>query len=57
MILLVFGAGFGMWPVAWVSAREGVVTPAGTVMLSALPVKMGLQLVLAFLAYDIASLP
>ena len=43
---------------AWMeSAREGVATSAGTVMLSALPMLMGSQLVLAFLAYDIASVP
>jgi glycosyltransferase involved in cell wall biosynthesis len=39
------------------SAREGMATSAGTVMLSALPILMGLQLILAFLAYDIASVP
>ncbi|MDP3798977.1 MAG: glycosyltransferase family 2 protein [Polaromonas sp.] len=56
VLLFVFGAGFGgrHWLLA---AREGITTPAGTVMLSALPVLMGLQLVLAFLAYDIASVP
>lgn len=39
------------------SAIEGVVTPAGTVMLSALPIMMGTQLILAFLSYDISSTP
>jgi dolichol-phosphate mannosyltransferase len=39
------------------SARAAVATPAGTVMLAALPVIMGVQLILAFLAYDIASVP
>lgn len=56
VLLLVFGAGFGGWNWA-LASREGITTPAGTVMLSALPVLMGLQLVLAFLAYDIASVP
>jgi dolichol-phosphate mannosyltransferase len=56
VLLFVFGASFGGW--TWLLAsREGITTPAGTVMLSALPVLMGLQLVLAFLAYDIASVP
>jgi dolichol-phosphate mannosyltransferase len=56
VLLFVFGASFGGWN--WLFAsREGFTTPAGTVMLSALPVLMGLQLVLAFLAYDIASVP
>ncbi|MBP1206772.1 glycosyltransferase involved in cell wall biosynthesis [Duganella sp. 1411] len=55
-LLLGFGAGFGIWH--WVaSARTGVATTAGTVMLSAMPVLMGMQLLLAFLAYDIASVP
>jgi dolichol-phosphate mannosyltransferase len=39
------------------SERDNVATPAGTVMLSALPVLMGMQLILAFLANDIASVP
>jgi hypothetical protein len=34
-----------------------VATPAGTVMVAALPILMGAQLILAFLAYDIASVP
>lgn len=56
LLLLFFGAIYGGWH--WlVSAHEGVTTPAGTVMLSALPILMGLQLILAFLAYDIASVP
>jgi dolichol-phosphate mannosyltransferase len=42
----------------WVqSARTDVATPAGTVMMAALPVIMGVQLILAFLAHDIASVP
>jgi dolichol-phosphate mannosyltransferase len=56
MLFIIFGAGFGGW--SWLSAvREGLITPAGTVMLSALPALIGLQLVLAFLAYDIATVP
>lgn len=56
LLLLVFGVVFGGWH--WIRAvREGVVASAGTVMLSALPTLMGLQLVLAFLNYDIASVP
>ena len=56
VLLLVFGVCFGGWH--WMLAsNDGITTPAGTVMLSALPVLMGLQLVLAFLAYDIASVP
>lgn len=44
--------------VNWIeSAHSGIATPAGTVMLAALPVLMGMQLILAFLANDIASVP
>lgn len=54
--LLVFGAAFGSYH-WYASSQSEIVTPAGTVMLSALPVLMGTQLILAFLAYDIASVP
>lgn len=56
LLLLIAGGSYGAWH-WWVSGTSGVATPAGTVMLSALPILMGLQLVLAFLAYDIASVP
>ena len=50
------GAAYGIWH--WImSAQIGMATAAGTVMLSALPILMGGQLILAFLAYDIASVP
>ena len=56
LLLLFGGTIYGGWH--WLaSAHAGVTTPAGTVMLSALPILMGLQLILAFLAYDIASVP
>ena len=56
LMLLLFGTVYGGYH--WVaSARDGVATPAGTVMLAGLPVLMGLQLVLAFLGQDIASVP
>ncbi|MFD2366673.1 glycosyltransferase family 2 protein [Pseudoduganella sp. GCM10020061] len=56
LALILFGSIYGT--TSWLAAREaGISTPAGTVMLSALPVLMGAQLVLAFLAYDIASVP
>lgn len=51
-----FGLIFGI-----VKFRESLITlvpaTAGTVMLSAVPLILGLQLVLAFLNYDIASIP
>ncbi|MEO1785292.1 hypothetical protein V4762_09540, partial [Thermodesulfobium sp. 4217-1] len=56
IILIISGSAFGIYH--WVeSVKEGVVTPAGTVMLSALPILIGFQLVLSFLAYDISSVP
>ena len=56
LFLLLFGVGFGSYH--WlISARAGVPTPVGTVMLAALPLLMGVQFVLAFLGYDIASVP
>lgn len=56
ILMFVFGILFGSYH--WFeSAQHGIATPAGTVMLSALPMLMGLQLIMAFLAYDIASVP
>jgi dolichol-phosphate mannosyltransferase len=53
---LLFGLVFGISH--WIDAtRHNQATPAGTVMVAALPVIMGVQLILAFLAYDIASVP
>ncbi|MCL2657706.1 MAG: glycosyltransferase family 2 protein [Betaproteobacteria bacterium] len=54
--LLGFGLIYGGYH--WVhSVQAGASTPAGTVMLAALPALMGLQLNLAFLSYDISSVP
>lgn len=56
LLLFISGACFGIYH--WLnSLNVGVTTSAGTVMLAALPILMGLQLILAFLAYDIASVP
>ena len=56
LVLVAGGAAFGLD--AWLaSTRTGVTTAAGTVMLSALPIILGLQFLLAFLGYDIASVP
>ena len=56
LLMLLGGGGYGI--VHWLqSAHAGVATAPGTVMLSALPVLMGMQLVLAFLAHDIAAVP
>lgn len=54
--LFIFGVSYGS--VKWVHyALMNETTPAGTVMMAALPIMLGLQLVLAFLGYDIASVP
>lgn len=56
LLMIAFGAGFGSY--AWVrSSLSGLAASPGTVMLSALPVIVGLQLVLAFLSEDIRSVP
>jgi dolichol-phosphate mannosyltransferase len=54
--LFLFGCIFGGYE--WMhSTYTGLPSSAGTVMLSALPVIIGLQLILAFLGHDIASIP
>jgi glycosyltransferase involved in cell wall biosynthesis len=56
LLMLAFGVVYGA--TNWIeSSLRGTPTPAGTVMLAALPVLMGLQLVLAFLSYDVSSVP
>jgi dolichol-phosphate mannosyltransferase len=56
--LVLFLAGVSYGGYHWFeSARVDAVTPAGTVMLAALPILMGAQLILAFLGFDIASVP
>jgi dolichol-phosphate mannosyltransferase len=56
LMLLLFGIFFGGYQ--WLqSARAGVPAAAGTVMLAGLPVLTGVQLVLAFLGQDLASVP
>jgi len=54
--MVAFGGIYGMWH--WVaSASADVLTAPGTVMLAGLPIMLGLQLIMAFLAYDIAAVP
>lgn len=56
LTLLGFGSIYGGYH--WIgSLQSGIAAPAGTVMLSAMPILIGLQLILAFLSYDISSLP
>lgn len=56
LALMAFGSIFGLYH--WQqSLAAGIATSAGTVMLAALPVMLGLQFLLAFFGYDIASVP
>jgi dolichol-phosphate mannosyltransferase len=56
--LLFIGTGSAMGLAFWIqSFQTGVETGAGSVMLSALQIIVGIQLLLGFLAYDIASIP
>jgi glycosyltransferase involved in cell wall biosynthesis len=54
--LLLAGIGFGAW--AWYeSAKSGVVSSTGRVMLSVLPIVIGFQLILQAVLLDISSSP
>ena len=55
-IFLLWGVSFGLFH--WYeSVYSGVPATSGTVMISALPIILGIQLLLGFLAYDIAAQP
>lgn len=54
--LLSFGLIFGT--LSWIEqSHQGTLASAGTVMLAALPIIMGMQLVLGFVNFDMASVP
>lgn len=56
LLMLFGGLLYGVYQ--WFSNfQAGTFTPSGTVMLSALPTLVGIQLILAFLAEDIESIP
>lgn len=56
MFLLIFGFGFGIY--TWrVAAMTESFASSGQVMLAALPIILGVQLVLSFFNYDIESVP
>jgi glycosyltransferase involved in cell wall biosynthesis len=56
MLLIASGVSMGGW--FWIqSAQTGVTASAGSVMLVALQIIVALQLLLGFLAYDIAAVP
>ncbi|MDN4018309.1 glycosyltransferase family 2 protein [Zwartia panacis] len=55
-LLTFFGVVFGGYQ--WlISADVGIPASAGTVMVAAMPLLIGLQLILSFIGYDIASVP
>ncbi|HTF34489.1 MAG TPA: glycosyltransferase family 2 protein [Myxococcota bacterium] len=56
LLFISFGSAVGVrhW---WLSHDTGVPATSGTVMLAALPVIVGVQLVLAFLSYDLQNVP
>lgn len=56
LIMVAFGFSWGAehW---WRSAQTGVVATMGTIMVAVLPLLLGTQLLLSFLAYDMASVP
>ena len=55
-VLLFFGASFGV--THWIhNSQTGQVTPSGTVMVAALPLILGTQFVLNFIAFDMANVP
>jgi dolichol-phosphate mannosyltransferase len=54
--LFIFGLVFGGYH--WLGALgSGVATPLGTIMLAALPTMVGLQMLLAFVGFDVANVP
>lgn len=56
LVLFLFGTVYGGYH--WVQAlSSGAAAPSGTVMLSSLPIILGAQLILAFIAFDISALP
>lgn len=56
VIMLTFGIVFGFSE--WINAsRQNLTASAGTVMLASLPIILGVQFILAFLNYDINSVP
>ena len=56
--ICLFGFGFVFGIYNWnYHTTAGSSAPVGTVMLAALPILTGTQLLLAFLSYDIASVP
>ena len=56
LLMIAGGTRFGFWAWARGSAMDTFAS-SGQVMLAALPILIGVQLVLAFVSYDMASTP
>lgn len=56
LVLFGFGICFGLTQWAH-TLSTGTLTPSGTVMLAALPTIMGLQMLLAFVTFDVSNVP
>ena len=55
-LMIAFGTTFGI--IHWIDALQtGIPTTAGTVMILAMPIIIGIQFILAFIGYDISSVP
>ncbi|NRB37883.1 MAG: glycosyltransferase family 2 protein [Pseudomonadales bacterium] len=55
-LLVIFGVSFGVS--SWIeSASASIATPTGTIMIAALPLIMGFQLLLNALHYDVTNIP
>ncbi|MGY3041530.1 dolichol-phosphate mannosyltransferase [Rhodanobacter sp. TND4EL1] len=56
ILSVLFGLFYGA--VHWISSTStGTIASSGTVMLAAMPVLLGVQLILAFIGYDVSSTP
>jgi glycosyltransferase involved in cell wall biosynthesis len=56
--LLLFIGGIGLGAASWTSASAaGLPATSGQVMLAAVPIILGFQLILAFVSYDVSSTP
>lgn len=56
LVLFLFGLFFGLFN--WINAiSANIPTPSGTIMLAALPTIIGLQMLLAFINFDVSNTP
>lgn len=56
LVLQIFGLNFGL--IKWhISAQKGVATATGTVMIAALSIILGFQMMMNFLNYDMSNMP